>query len=186
MKRYGRAGLRPHRQHRLRCRPRRLVRRGGLFGLQGRHDRLHQDDGARAGQQGHHPQHPVPGPDRYRNPAQLPRRARTAPSIAEGLKRAIPMRRLGSPEDYPGSGRHSCFPTTPPTSPARPSACPAVSPCTDERWTSTRTFSGGEECGRAHHHQPAGQYNAFTPNTCEELIDAFKKAGWDKRSRWWC
>ena len=24
------------------------------------------------------------------------------------------------------------------------------------------------------------KYNAFTPNTCEELIDAFKKAGWDK------
>ena len=23
------------------------------------------------------------------------------------------------------------------------------------------------------------KYNAFTPNTCEELIDAFKKAGWD-------
>src|SRR4029079_17536771 len=24
------------------------------------------------------------------------------------------------------------------------------------------------------------KYNAFTPNTCEELIDAFRKAGWDK------
>ena len=24
------------------------------------------------------------------------------------------------------------------------------------------------------------KYNAFTPDTCEELIDAFKKAGWDK------
>ena len=27
------------------------------------------------------------------------------------------------------------------------------------------------------------KYNAFTPNTCEELIDAFKKAGWDKERR---
>ena len=25
------------------------------------------------------------------------------------------------------------------------------------------------------------KYNAFTPNTCEELIDAFKTAGWDKK-----
>jgi len=24
------------------------------------------------------------------------------------------------------------------------------------------------------------KYNAFTPNTCEELIDVFRKAGWDK------
>ena len=24
------------------------------------------------------------------------------------------------------------------------------------------------------------KYNAFTPNTCEELIDAFKRAGWDR------
>ena len=46
---HGGARLRPRRQHRLRRRPRRLVGRGGLFGLQGRHDRVRQDDGARAG-----------------------------------------------------------------------------------------------------------------------------------------
>ena len=45
---HGGARLRPRGQHRLGRRPRRLVGRGGLFGLQGRHDRVFQDDVARA------------------------------------------------------------------------------------------------------------------------------------------
>ena len=101
---HGGARLRPRRQHRLRRRPRRLVGRGGLFGLQGRHDRLHQDDGARAGRQGHHRQHRLPGPDRHRDPAELPAKAPTATSIARGPEARHPdaaARR--SPRTIPGS-----------------------------------------------------------------------------------
>ena len=58
--------------------------------------------GARTGRQRHHPQHALPRADRHRDPKKLPRQVRTALSIAEALKRAIPMRRFGAPEDYPG------------------------------------------------------------------------------------
>src|SRR6266566_5450631 len=45
--------------------------------------------------------------------------------IAEALKRAIPMRRFGVPEDYPGLVAF-CSPMTPPTLPARRLASPAA------------------------------------------------------------
>ena len=81
---HGGARLRPGGEHRLGRRPGRLVGRGGLFGLQGRHDRVRQDDGARACQQGRHRQHALPGADRHRDPAKLPGRARTAPRSPRG------------------------------------------------------------------------------------------------------
>ena len=51
----------------------------------------------------------------------------------------------------------------------------------DERWTSTKTLllEVRDSVARITINRP-DKYNAFTPNTCEELIDAFKKAGWDK------
>ena len=178
---HGGARLRPGGQHRLRRRPRRLVGRGGLFGLQGRHDRVHQDDGARTGRQGHHRQHALPGPDRHRDPAQLPRRP--------GRRQASP-RASSAPSRCAGSARRrtipdwsrSSSPTTPPTSPARPSASRAASPCTDDRTMSEYKdilFEVRDGVAHITINRPE-KYNAFTAETCEELIDAFQRAGWDK------
>ena len=58
--------------------------------------------GARAGEQGRDRQHALsrarPTPRSCEASSKVP----TAPRSPKGLKRAIPMRRLGAPEDYPG------------------------------------------------------------------------------------
>jgi len=83
------------------CRPGRLVGRGGLFGLQGRHDRVCQDDGTRACEQGRHRQHALPGPDRHRDPAKLPGGSRRRQDRG-GAEARDPDAAARSPEDYPG------------------------------------------------------------------------------------
>ena len=80
---------------------------------------LLQDDGARTGAQGHHRQHGLPGADRHRDPGELPGRPSRRAKSEGAMKRGIPMRRFGEPEDYPGLVAFF-RPTTPPTSPARP------------------------------------------------------------------
>ena len=76
----------------------------------------------------------------------------------------------------------SSSPTTPPTSPARPSASRAASPCTDDaRWPNTRTSCS--TCATASRGSPSTGRRSTTPSpreTCEELIDAFRRAGYDK------
>ena len=99
---HGGARLRPRGQHRLGRRPRRLLGRGGLFGLQGRHDRVRQDDGARAGEQGHHRQHALPGPDRHRDPAKLPGRPGRRQDRRGAQARHPDAAASAQPEDYPG------------------------------------------------------------------------------------
>ena len=60
---HGRAPFGPHHQHRIGCGPRRLERRGGLFSLQGRHDRLRKDYRARARAARYQGQYHLPGTD---------------------------------------------------------------------------------------------------------------------------
>ena len=103
--------------------------------------------------------------------------------IAEGLKRAIPMRRLEALRIIRASSR-SFSPTMRPTSPARPSASPAASPCTDERHSIMEKykdilFDVRDGVATITINRPE-KYNAFTAETCEELIDAFRRAGYDK------
>ena len=156
--RHGGARLRPRGQHRLRCRPGRLVGRGGLFGLQGRHHRLHQDAGARARRQGHHRQHDLSRARPTPRSCAASSKARTAPASPKGSS---------APSRCGGSARRrtirdwslSCSPTTPPTSPARRSASRAASPCTDEHTMDQYKDILYERARRrrAHHHQPAGE-----------------------------
>ena len=128
--RHGGTRLRPRRQYRVRRRPGRLLRRGGLFRLQGRHHRLHQDGRARARRQGRDPQYALSRPDRHRHSAQLSRRPGRRPHRRGAQARDPDAARSAYRRIIPGSSP-SCCRTTPPTSPARPSASRAVSPCTD-------------------------------------------------------
>ena len=62
--RHGRTQVRPNRQHRVRRGTRRVVRRGGLFRVQGRPDRIGEDARARTHPRRHRHQHGLPRPDR--------------------------------------------------------------------------------------------------------------------------
>ena len=83
---------RPHRQHRLRRRARRLVRRGGLRRLQGRPRRLLQDDRARACAARDHRQRRLPRPDRHGAVRRLQGRRRQSGKAGRGLHPLDPAR----------------------------------------------------------------------------------------------
>ena len=97
-------GQRPHRQHRLGCRPRRLLAGGRLLGLQGRHHRLHQDGGARGGAQRASRSNAVcPGPTDTPLLAAVAGDDERGQKVRAALVSAIPMKRVGQPEDIPGA-----------------------------------------------------------------------------------
>lgn len=71
--------------------------------MQGRHRLLHQDDGPRDGARKNVTLNVVcPGPTDTPLFDEFAKASPTGGKIAEGLARAIPLGRLGRPDDYPG------------------------------------------------------------------------------------
>ena len=118
----GGAQVGPHRQHRVRRRPRRLVGRGGLRGLQGRPRRVLQDNCARAFAPRNHGQCRLPGPDRHCAVRRVQGRRRQSGEAGRGLHPLDPARsRSAASASRTTCPARSCSSpaTTPPTSPAR-------------------------------------------------------------------
>ena len=89
-------------QHRVRRGPRRFVGRIGVLGVQGRHHRLQQDAGRETARKDVRVNVRCPGPTDTALLRSFMGEGEYGQKIYEGLKRAIPLKRLGQPEDIPG------------------------------------------------------------------------------------
>ena len=120
---HGGAKVRPHRQHRVRCRARRLVGRSGLRGLQGRHRRLFEDHRTRHARHGITVNVVCPGPTATALFAEDKKGAGNPEKLVEAFRH--PLGRIGQPDELPGAILSSPA-TMPRSSRARCSASPVA------------------------------------------------------------